>query len=103
MPEVLEVIQCSLMEHRDSKLLCMVTKHSLKGGSGSSHNKIVFKGRDNILCLGWAWYQLKTMQRTWPQCLHNLLRSFKCYSMYVSNNLWCHFQQCPSLGDWFSV
>jgi len=47
-----------------------------------------------------------TIEKTWYvsaqlnissnlQCLHNQAYSFKCYSMYVSNNLWCCFQQCP--------
>jgi len=25
----------------------------------------------------------------------NHYAAFKCHSMYVSNNLWCHLQQCP--------
>ena len=57
--------------------------------------QLVVKGLKDVIC-STTWYQLKEdMVIPLITSLHNLSCSFKCYCVYVSNNLWCHFQQCP--------
>ena len=86
--------------HSSTSLRCLETKGFRDDLSYSSSQKSKEKCHHsacpipfNKIVFTKTWYvSARHSSSSKLQCLHNL----SCiYSMYVSNNLWYHFQQCP--------